>query len=198
MRRGKALLVVGAIVLVVAVFAYLKFRRTSPAGSYKVASAYVGEGEHSKPNVVIFVHGVFGDETSFGSGASSFPKLLASDPAFKDDVDVSPLNIPAHFLGMQVTSLRWPPHALGLRTTSWRSLSRIPKSPSQAKAQAKTATPQRKVANYKLCGIGLIRPLPPSPAACLARVTLAHPGFERCQDTSARTRGVVTAAVKSR
>ena len=59
--------------------------------SPEVNSSYVNEGEHKKPVVVVFVHGIFGNKNdswlSRGS-RKSFPDLLATDPELKDGVDV--------------------------------------------------------------------------------------------------------------
>jgi hypothetical protein len=60
-----------------------------PAGF--VRSAYISSGDHKKPIVVVFVHGVFGttDSTWLDPKASSaFPILLANDPDLHDKIDV--------------------------------------------------------------------------------------------------------------
>ncbi len=54
-------------------------------------SSYIDSGDHNKPVVVVFVHGVFGDRN--GSwlntrSTSGFPELLATDPVLAHDVDV--------------------------------------------------------------------------------------------------------------
>jgi len=54
-------------------------------------SSYINGGNHNKPVVVVFVHGVFGDKN--GSwlntrSTSGFPELLATDPLLTNDIDV--------------------------------------------------------------------------------------------------------------
>ena len=52
-----------------------------------VSADYVGPGPHTKPAVVVFVHGIFGDRKTWDSQRTSFPQLLTSDPEFAKNVD---------------------------------------------------------------------------------------------------------------
>jgi pimeloyl-ACP methyl ester carboxylesterase len=57
----------------------------------EVKSGYVTEGSHNKVAAVVFVHGIFGtkDDTWLSADHNAtFPRLLATDPALKDRVDV--------------------------------------------------------------------------------------------------------------
>jgi len=54
-------------------------------------SSYINSGDHTKPVVVVFVHGVFGNrrETWLNTESrSGFPELLATDPLLADNLDV--------------------------------------------------------------------------------------------------------------
>lgn len=54
-------------------------------------SSYIDSGDHNKPVVVVFVHGVFGDRNGSWLNTrsrSGFPELLATDPVLNHDVDV--------------------------------------------------------------------------------------------------------------
>jgi pimeloyl-ACP methyl ester carboxylesterase len=55
---------------------------------FDVKAAYVGAPPHTKPVAVVFVHGIFGDQSTWEYQKSSFPQLLASDPQFESQTDV--------------------------------------------------------------------------------------------------------------
>lgn len=56
-------------------------------GAPSVTSAYVGNGPHKKAVAVVFVHGIFGDQSTWGAQKTSFPEMLISDPEFYGKVD---------------------------------------------------------------------------------------------------------------
>ncbi len=74
-----------ACILIVAAIWLLN--RGVAVGTPSFTSGYVGEGPHRKPVAVVFVHGIFGDQTTWASQETSFPQMLTSDPAFGDKVD---------------------------------------------------------------------------------------------------------------
>lgn len=55
--------------------------------SMEITSEYAGDGPHNKPVAVVFVHGIFGDKSTWGAQKTSFPQLLISDPEFAGKVD---------------------------------------------------------------------------------------------------------------
>ena len=59
--------------------------------SADVQSHYLDERQvkpSNAPVAVVFVHGIFGDDTTWGQGEVTLPKLLASDPVLGNSVDV--------------------------------------------------------------------------------------------------------------
>lgn len=76
---------VAACILVAAAIWLLNRGVVSEVPSIK--TGYEGEGPHRKPVAVVFVHGIFGDQTTWASQETSFPQMLTSDPALGDKVD---------------------------------------------------------------------------------------------------------------
>jgi triacylglycerol esterase/lipase EstA (alpha/beta hydrolase family) len=97
-RRGHPALwdaiVVAIILLIAATGVYTRGWFGMGAGvksSPQLGSRYIDDGTHTKPVVVVFVHGVFGDkeETWLNTESkASFPELLAADPTLVKNVDV--------------------------------------------------------------------------------------------------------------
>lgn len=79
--------IAAAAAILIAAVIWLLNRGVITVGTPSVKASYVGEGSHHKPVAVVFVHGIFGDETTWASQETSFPQLLTSDPAFADKVD---------------------------------------------------------------------------------------------------------------
>ena len=52
-----------------------------------VTAEYVGPSPHTKPVVVVFVHGIFGDRSTWGEQKTSFPEMLTTDPSLVSTVD---------------------------------------------------------------------------------------------------------------
>jgi pimeloyl-ACP methyl ester carboxylesterase len=66
-----------------------KSSESGPVQSFR--SSYISRGQHKKPVVVVFVHGIFGSnqDTWLNSEARiTFPHLLATDPTLSNEVDV--------------------------------------------------------------------------------------------------------------
>jgi hypothetical protein len=90
-RRRNWLVAVGAALLLCGVIAYRWFyshnRKSIDEGLY---SGYL-EGyseEARKPIAVVFVHGIFGDDTTWGTGNLSLPHLLATEPSLQKKIDI--------------------------------------------------------------------------------------------------------------
>lgn len=65
--------------------------RTAKSSTALVESGYLGglnSASSNKSVCVVFVHGIFGDDSSWGKGDVSLPKLLASDPQLSSMVDI--------------------------------------------------------------------------------------------------------------
>ena len=88
MRRRVRLALFPAVFLFVVQSCARPGGERAAAKHFEVKSEWVGEGTHSKPYAVVFVHGIFGSKNTWGSGTSAFPELLASDPAFSATTDV--------------------------------------------------------------------------------------------------------------
>lgn len=66
---------VGIVLLILGIFS---------SGPSTINADYVSDKRNKKPVVVVFVHGIFGDKSTWESGRTSFPKLLIDDPDVKD------------------------------------------------------------------------------------------------------------------
>ncbi len=79
-----------AILLAVVVVIAIKIvnRGVVIPGNPSIKAAYLGGGPHTQPVVVVFVHGIFGDKSTWGEQKTSFPEMLISDPSFDGKVDV--------------------------------------------------------------------------------------------------------------
>ncbi|MGJ5819340.1 LecA/PA-IL family lectin [Paludibaculum fermentans] len=87
--KNRAKIIGGVIVIVaVGVTAIMNWPGSKSIGGVPaVEASYAGSGDHKKPVVVVFIHGIFGDKSTWGRQESSFPEMLVSDPALSGKVD---------------------------------------------------------------------------------------------------------------
>jgi len=81
-------LIVAALVILGAIGLWAKNHFGPGEAPTKVTRDYEGEGPHHKAAVVVFVHGIFGDKSTWSRQETSFPQLLTEDPDFRDKLDV--------------------------------------------------------------------------------------------------------------
>lgn len=92
MKSGLLWCLVVVLAVATAALAWKQFHQTHlPPRSADVQSHYLDETQtkpSGAPIAVVFVHGIFGDDTTWGQGDVTLPKLLANDPNLPNQVDV--------------------------------------------------------------------------------------------------------------
>ena len=78
------------------------WRRSHLSPPAEISSRYLYSGNvlnGTKPLCAVFVHGVFGDDTTWGKGELTLPKLLATDSQLSNQLDVFLFEYSSPYLG---------------------------------------------------------------------------------------------------
>jgi hypothetical protein len=89
-----------AVLIGIGVFLWHRHRATEIVAA-NVESGYLdaGQPDNSRPICVVFVHGIFGDDTTWGKGKTTLPGLLMTDHKLSSSLDIFLFEYSSPWLG---------------------------------------------------------------------------------------------------